>query len=268
MAYKSKTKTYNEEELINELDKDLNENYQIGLHQVGVFGNKNSVKKARSINIFTKFKKLGPKDFCNSIVKNGLMNKYEEVFYTMKTYGDFGNIKENKGSIKSEFIDYLTYSYEDYLDRKGGKDIDTVIIAVPSEVEINGKKYNIGNLKHPGETEITDKSLMVDNLFNKKDIPREFIYGYIHSHEGKYDLVKNLKHYSIMTKEEKENYIKQYLEKNEVDISSLKIIDNTNKSFTNELKEKVNSDQEICNSTEKEEIKPEVQEKENLEIEV
>ena len=71
-----------------------------------------------------------------------------------------------------------------------------------------------------------------------------------------------------MTKEEKENYIKQYLEKNEVDISSLKIIDNTNKSFTNELKEKVNSDQEICNSTEKEEIKLKVQEKENLEIEV
>lgn len=266
MAYKSKSKTYNEEELINELDKDLNESYQMGLHQIGVFGDENSIKKARNSSFLTRFKKLSPKDFCNSIIKSGLMNKYEDVLHTIMTYGDFGNIKENKFSRKNQFVDYLTYSYDDYIDRKGEKDIDTAIIAVPSEVEINGERYNIGNLKHPEETKITDESLMINNLFNKKDIPREFIYGYVHSHKGKYDLVKNLKHYSAMTKEEKENYIKQYLGKNEVDISSLKKIEGTDKTFTDELKGKVNSNQEIYDSNEKDERKPKLQEKENLEI--
>ena len=109
------------------------------------------------------------------------------------------------------------------------RDLDTVIIAVPSEVEIEGKKFGMGNLKYAQDIDVDNESLMIDKLFNKKNVPKEFVYGYVHTHNGKCELVKNLQHFSKMESKQKEEYITKYLKESDVKLDELKPLINKEK---------------------------------------
>lgn len=245
-TYKSKKETYSKEELLKKISMDLRANYEIGLHQIGVFGTKESVKKVHKNNFFSRVRKLKPKDFCECILRNGFMNRYSDINHTLMPFGDIKKIENNKDFRKDNFLDYFFYGYEDYM-KEIEKNLDTMIIAVPSEVEIEGKKYNLGNLKFAQDIDVEERSLMREQLFNSKDIPKEFVYGYVHSHDGKCDLVRNLKHYSVMDEKQKGQYIKGFLFENNVTIEMLKNIESSD-SFKEELENRVIDGEELLKS--------------------
>ena len=83
---------FNYEQWIEKISKDLPEDYQIGLHQVGVFGTEESKKAVRRNNPITYLRKIKPKDYCESIMKTGLKNRWNNILYTLAAFGSVDKI--------------------------------------------------------------------------------------------------------------------------------------------------------------------------------
>ena len=215
----SKKATYTADEWIARMQSDLSKDYQIGLHQVGVFGTKESIRQVRKNDISTYFRTIKPEDFCKSIVKSGLKNRWENIGNTLSTFGSVEEIANNKSFRKEAF---LQYDYNnDGMDSEyiTPENLYDVIVAMPLDVYVRGNEYHLGHLEYPEDEKYrTEKQC---ELFNRKSIPKEFIYGYIHKYGDKIDFTPNAAHFSKMSKEEQEAFIEGFVQQVGIDIKSL-----------------------------------------------
>lgn len=241
----AKNNVYDGEGIIQKLKRDLPNNYQIGLHQIGVFGTPESKKIARQNNFFSRFRPLNQEDFCRSIMKTGLRNRYEDLMFTVAGFGSVDEI-ENSLERKEEF---LTYDYNkmdislDYVPKEHDYDI---IVAIPSHVNINKKEYFIGYLEHGTDEKHKIRNEESSKLFEFKPIPKEFIYGYIHKEKNKkYALVQNKYHVSKMKIDKQEEFYKSFIEKRDVDLSKIEVTDNINRTFGEQLNDLTNEASEV-----------------------
>lgn len=212
--------SYTANEWIERLKTDLTEDYQIGLHQVGVFGTKETIRQVRKNDISTYFRKIKPEDFCKSIVKTGLKNRWDDITHTLSTYGSVEEISNNKDFRQENFLnyDYNDYTLEQALE---DKDLYDVVVAVPLKVNVGEKEYSLGYLEYP-----SDEKYKQDNkckLFDGKDIPKEFIYGYIHKHKGRFDFTPNALHFAKLSRDEQSKYIENLVEEQGIDVNLLQL---------------------------------------------
>ncbi len=134
---------YSEEEWIQKLENSLEDNYQIALHQIGVFGTDESRKEVKKNNFLKHILPIRPKDFCKSIMNSGLKNRWKRLRYTVMSFGSAKEIADNKDLRKEAFLNY-DYTIEFGQDIDKSKELYDVIIAIPSTAEIEGEKYRLG----------------------------------------------------------------------------------------------------------------------------
>ena len=168
-------KSYNSEDWIKRLGSDLPADYQIGLHQIGVYGTEESRMEVRKNNIFTYLRPIKPRDFCKSIMKSGLKNRWESLGFTLTYFGSVSDIINNRGGYKKER--FLDYEYERSTVEEEKQDLYNVVIAIPSHIVMDGKQYFMGELPSPEfsigkETELE----RMESIFKQRDVPPEFVY--------------------------------------------------------------------------------------------
>lgn len=203
----SKVIKFSPDDWIRKMSEDLGGDYQIGLHQVGVFGTKESEKAVRRNNPLTYLRKLKPKDYCESIIKTGLLNRWDDISYTLYQFGTVEKIANNIFRKES----FLNYEYENDSENSS-KELYDVVVAVPSRVTVNGEDYYLGHLSHPEDIGANPEMSMGKRIFNKTNVPKEFIYGYIYKHDGIVEFTANSQHVSMKSMEEQEEFYKKFFE--------------------------------------------------------
>ncbi len=199
---------FNSEAWIEKLSNDLPDNYQIGLHQVEAMegiAKENSKKMIRKNVPSTYLRKIKPEDYCKSIMKSGLMNRWDDIKFTLM---NFGSVEEIRNSIERR-EQFLNYEYE---REKRKSDLYDVIVAIPSQVKVDNEEYFLGHLAHLSDLEAEPDMSMGKRIFNKSNIPKEFIYGYIHKHDGIIDFKANPKYINMKSLQEQRSFF-QYLVK-------------------------------------------------------
>ena len=208
---------YNPEEWIKKISEDLKSDYQIGLHQVGVFGTDESRKAVRKNNPLTYLRKIKPQDYCKSIMKTGLLNRWEDISYTLSEFGSVEKIL-NDFERRENFLNY-EYETESQNARTGLYDI---VVAIPSRVIVNGERYYFGHLStgqdigsnyDPKNIDALPEMSMGKRTLKNSNIPKEFIYGYICKHDGVVEFTPNLEHISHKPPKEQEEFFKAIIEK-------------------------------------------------------
>ncbi len=203
----NKSMNFNYEQWIEKISKDLPEDYQIGLHQVGVFGTEESKKAVRRNNPITYLRKIKPKDYCESIMKTGLKNRWNNILYTLAAFGSVDKIRNN--IIRQQ--EFLNYQYDaENLDENKNLELYDVIVATPRQISIGRNTYLLGNLSHPGDMEDSRNSVG-ERIFKNSDIPSEFIYGYICKQNERVEFTPNQQHISLKSELEQEMYFSKLI---------------------------------------------------------
>ena len=65
--------------------------------------------------------------------------------------------------------------------------------------------------------------------YAEDDIPAEFIYGYTRKKDSKYEFEANPKHFSLMSKEEQEKYLKDLFKKKKISLDTMKKLEEKSK---------------------------------------
>lgn len=167
-------KSYNSEDWIKKLAEDLPANYQVGLHEIGVFGTEESRREVRKNNILTYLRPINQKDFCKSIMKSGLKNRWERLGYTLMYFGSVEKIVDNR-EVNFRRDSFLGYDYNSKGSQLENQDFYDIVVSIPSHISIGEKKYFLGELSVAEENKDVERQRM-ESLFFKRDIPPEFIY--------------------------------------------------------------------------------------------
>lgn len=215
---------------IEKLSSDLPDSYQIGLHQIGALKEEISQESKRMIrkNVpVTYLRKVKSEDYCKSIMKSGLINRWDDINYTLMNFGSVEKIRNN--FIRRE--QFLNYEYSDYRYLEE-QDLYDIIVAVPSQIEIDNEEYFLGHLAHSSDLKADPDMSMGKRIFNKSNIPKEFIYGYIHKHDGIIDFKPNLQHINMKNTEEQQNFFKKLVKYKGLDsIQNEKLKDEYDKKY-------------------------------------
>ena len=180
---------YNPDEWMNALRQNLGSNYQIGLHQVGVFNKNKSELAVKKNNILARIRRVSSKDICNNIMQTGLLNSNDDISKTVSPFGTIDEIEKDR-QLKEMFLNY-EYS-SDLSEPKNG--VYDIVVAIPESVKIDGEEYYFGHFKHPFVSSTNDQNLSVcKRIFGSDDIPPEFIYGYIRKRGDQIEFVPNPK---------------------------------------------------------------------------
>lgn len=203
----SKVIKYNPDDWIKKISEDLDGDYQIGLHEVGIFGTNESKKAVRKNNPLTYLRRISPKDYCESIMKGGLLNRWDDISYTLYRFGSVDQIVNSVLRKES----FLNYEYESDSENSS-KELYDVVVAVPSRITVNGKDYDLGHLSHIEDIDANPEMSMGRRIFSKTNIPKEFIYGYIYKHDGIIEFTANPQYVSMKNMEEQEEFYKKFIE--------------------------------------------------------
>lgn len=210
------TYKFKDSELLNKVLNDFDYSFQFGIHQIDALNND------KKDNFFVSlFKNRNKRHTCETILKTGLKNKWENIGYTVSFLGTVKDLRDNNTS------KFLYYSYDsDYGYDKENNDSYNVIVAIPEIIELDKENYYLGTLDSFARGSNKDADIGIyDKTFNFKDLPKEFIYGYFHNNNGKYTFKENRNHLIFMDKEKRENFMKQFFKDNNIDMSSLKKLD-------------------------------------------
>ena len=148
------------DEILETMKSDLNDEYSIGIHTIKI--NCNSFLKSKYKIIKTRKRRL----------KNGISPRLGDVFYTVNCLGLLSSIINNE-SFKKENFQAYNYWRE--------KDVNNIIVAVPTKIIIDGVEYSVGILEN--ESYLVSKGIESDNKVLIRElvdykVPSEFIYGY------------------------------------------------------------------------------------------
>ena len=103
---------------------------------------------------------------------------------------------------------------------------------MPSQIEIDNEEYFLGHLAHSSDLKADPDMSMGKRIFNKSNIPKEFIYGYIHKHDGIIDFKPNLQHINMKNTEEQQNFFKKLVKYKGLDsIQNEKLKDEYDKKY-------------------------------------
>ncbi len=228
------------DELLQQVKKDLKNDYNIGLHAINTDDNKRYISYLIHADIdkvnYHEWIYTHPDVNCNvteedvivSILKKGLTVPRKSLLNTVKF------ITSPDGNFKSEVFNY---NFQDpYLIHQYQKTYN-IIIAIPKFVIVNGVNYFLGDVN---QKELND---VMTNIVFANRVPNAFIYGYYRKdynpefyddlegvNDKRYfrdDLIfnKNQKHYSFQNSQEKSEIFINYLTKINQKISLLQDID-------------------------------------------
>ena len=203
---------YTQEEWIKKIEEELPKDYQIGLHQIGVFGTEEAKKSVRRNNPITYLRKIKPEDYCQSIINNGFNSKWDFIDHTLMFFGSVGKITDPKSSYRRK--QFLEYEYQEV--EKSGKDLYDIIVAMPYQVSIDNQNYILGHLGH-GEDMLDEELSAAKRVFYKSGVPKEFIYGYICKKNGTIEFVPNKKYIRELTPQEQEEFYKHFIEEKKLE---------------------------------------------------
>ena len=202
----AKSIRYTYEEFLNKMNEDLQGEYQIGLHEIGVFGTEESKKAVRKNNPITYFRKIKPKDYCGSILNSGLKNRWEEIGHTLYKLGSLEKINEQPDR-KRAFLQYKYEGENGFFITSPNDDLYDIIVAMPKEIMMDNKHYLLGYLDIGIYGDIHDPEEDAGKrIFYKSDIPKEFIYGYIHKHNGIIDFTPNERYIDLLSPDEQKEF--------------------------------------------------------------
>lgn len=210
-----KNNTLTNKLLLEYILNDVGNNYQIGLHEV-MKDNFENIKNKHNVKI-TIPKEYTVEDLVDSAMKNGL-NVPDGSLYS--TVFGFGNIGEVNGDI-----------FNHYFFGGGDKFPYQLIILIPTTFKVDNNEYFAGKLVTEIRTTKLDPNLLVEFMFNKK-LPSCFIYGYYIKQDGENDnelyFVRNDKHISKLSDEEKEEIYRKIIEESDVTLELLQaVLDNS-----------------------------------------
>ena len=152
-----------------------------------------------------------------SILQKGLAVPYNTLRCTVTFIG-------NKESIEEEIFDYL-YRTED-IDKD---EVCTIITSIPRFITIDNKDYFVGKItkKSSGLIEPTVST----DIFFKKHLPKEFIYGYYIKNIEKnvfsndLEFVMNRSHVSKMNRLERSNLYQDIIKREKISMDLLEAIE-------------------------------------------
>lgn len=207
----SKAIKYSPEDWIKKISEDLGRDYQMGLHQVGVFGTDESKKAVRRNNPLTYLRKIRAEDYCESIMKTGLLNRWEDISLTLWTFGSV------EGIINSNLLqeDFLNYEYKDVLE-DSSKELYDVVVAVPSRVTVDEKNFYFGHLANVEDYTAKPEMSMGRRIFKGTNIPKEFIYGYIYKHNGVIEFTANPQYIDMKSMEDKDKFYRNFIQEKQL----------------------------------------------------
>ena len=207
-------------QLISILGNDISLNYQLALHNCSTDGpNPNASKNYNELR--------------ESIFSDGFYSTWSSLYDFTTPFGDIDIIKHQLSRSFYSYNYYYSDTYQNY------------IFTFPKIIKLNNKNYFVGKF---GSLEVD--SILTGYLFDRKDIPSEFIYGVLTTeNENEFELIKNPRSLTLKNPIEQEKFYSLWLSpydirvleavnNDDVIIGYHRIIENTKQQYKRLLKQK------------------------------
>ena len=169
-------------QLINILEHDISLNFQLALHNCSIDGPRENVSKRYN-------------ELRESIFNDGFCVMWPSLYDFTTPFGDMEVVKHQLSRTFYQYNYYYADTYQNY------------IFTFPKIIEMNGKNYFVGKF---GFWE--SDSVLTGYLFDRKDIPSEFIYGVLtKKNEEEFELVKNPRSLTLKNPLEQEKFYSLWL---------------------------------------------------------